>query len=52
MGDWLTLSTSDHEVPGVNSAGAGQNSTHDCTALHCIEPFIIIFPSSRYILNS
>ena len=27
------------------------NSAYDCTALHCTEPFIIIFPLSRYDLN-
>ena len=25
---------------------------HGCAALHCIEPFIIILPSSRYDLNN
>ena len=28
-----------------------ENSAHDCTALHCTEPFIIILSSSRYDLN-
>ena len=29
-----------------------RNSALDCVALHCIEPFIITFPSSRYDLNN
>ena len=36
--------TSDHEVPGSNPAGGG---IHDCMMLHCIELFIITFPSSQ-----
>ena len=28
-----------------------RNSAHDCTVLHCTEPFIVIFPSSRYNLD-
>ena len=48
---WSVLPTSDHEVPGSNSAGIG-NSTHDCMALHCTEPFIITLPLSWYDLNN
>ena len=29
-----------------------QNSAHDCTALHCTEPFIIILQSSPYDLHN
>ena len=29
-----------------------QNSAHDCTVLHCTNPFIVTLPSSRYGLNN
>ena len=28
------------------------NSIHDCMALHCTEPFIMILPSSQYNLST
>ena len=34
------LQTLDHKVPGSNPC-LRNNSTHDFTALHCTEPFII-----------
>ena len=42
----------------IRSGGQGlefrqrRNSAHDCTALHCTEPFIIILSSSQYDLNN
>ena len=42
--------TLDHKILGSNSAGGG-NSTHECTVLYCIEPFIITLPSSLYDLK-
>ena len=44
--------------PDFRSRGPGfkshwrQHSVHDCTALHCKEPFIIILPLSGYDLNN
>ena len=46
----LTLPTSNHEVPGSNSAGGGIPLM--TTAPHCTEPSIAILPSSRYDLNN
>ena len=47
----LAPSNSDHEIPGLNFAG--RDFAHDCTALHCTEPSIImhVLPSSRYDLD-
>ena len=42
------LPTLDQEV-GFESR---QNSSHDLTAFHCTELFIITLPSSRYDLNN
>ena len=44
MTDWLAFPTSDQKFSYSNPA-------YDCMALHYTEPFIIIFPSSRYDLN-
>ena len=47
----LALLTSDQEVL-VSNPARGWNSAHDCMALYCTEPFIIILPSSRCDLNN
>ena len=52
MVEWLALPTFDHEVPSSNRAGGGLPSSHDCTTLHCTEPFIITLPLSRYDLHT
>ena len=45
-------------VPDFGSGGLGyescwrQNSSHDCIACGCTEPFIIILPSSQYDLSN
>ena len=45
-------------APGFGSQGPvfefhwRRDLAHDCSALHCTEPFIIILPSSQYDLNN
>ena len=52
LGDWV-VSAPDFRFRGlVFESHWRRNSSHDCMVLHCLEPFIIILPSSRYNLNN
>ena len=50
---WLALPTVEHGILGLNPTGGGiQLMAHDCTVLHCTEPFIITLPLSQCNLNN
>ena len=47
------VSASDFRSQGREfEAQCRQNSVHNCMMLHCIKPFIITLPLSRYDLNN
>ena len=53
----ITHDTRDIQVPNDSAPDYGSRgpcfeSSHDCMALHCAEPFIIILPLPQYDLNN
>ena len=50
--EWLAHQTLYYEVAGLNPAGGRMRIQLMTLMLHCIEPVIIILPSSQYDLNN